>query len=58
MPLYDFECQKCNLVFETFAKYEENIIPCENPEKCDGQALKQVSAPVGRVKGSSTPVKQ
>lgn len=42
MPLYDFKCDKCNIVFEHFThSYDTTGVTCD----CGGLAKKQISAP-------------
>jgi len=44
MPLYSYECNKCDGTIEVLDKYENILeeIPCAETEGCDGMLLKQV----------------
>lgn len=45
MPLYDFTCSQCGVVFDALIKRDQPNPPCP---KCDSEAtIKLVSAPAG-----------
>jgi putative FmdB family regulatory protein len=50
MPIYEYQCQKCDNVFEVFHKIEEEVHPvCP---RCLGQARRVMSATNFILKGS------
>lgn len=50
MPIYEYQCNRCNEVFEIFHKIDEDCkIACP---KCLGPAKKLISAPNFVLKGS------
>lgn len=50
MPIYEYQCQKCNEIFEIFHKIDEECnAACP---KCLGQAKKLISATNFILKGS------
>ena len=50
MPIYEYQCDHCNEIFEIFHKIEEECkVACP---KCLGQAKKMISAPNFILKGS------
>jgi putative FmdB family regulatory protein len=50
MPIYEYQCEKCNNTFEVFHRMEEEINPA--CPKCLGQARKIMSATNFILKGS------
>ncbi len=50
MPLYEYKCQKCALVFEVIQKISEPPLT-ECPE-CGGRLKKVITAPAIQFKGS------
>jgi len=50
MPIYEYQCTKCNNIFEVFHRIEEEINPA--CPKCLGQARKILSASNFILKGS------
>ena len=50
MPIYEYQCKKCNNIFEVFHRIEEEINPA--CPKCLGQARKIISATNFILKGS------
>lgn len=50
MPLYEYRCQKCGLVFEVLQKVHE--APLERCPKCEGALKKVISPPAIQFKGS------
>ncbi|MCA1574411.1 MAG: zinc ribbon domain-containing protein [Acidobacteria bacterium] len=50
MPIYEFECQKCNAHTEIFQKMSDK--PPIKCDKCGGRLEKQVSASAIQFKGS------
>ncbi len=50
MPIYEYQCRKCNEVFEIFHKIDEDCNPA--CPKCLGQAKKLISATNFILKGS------
>ncbi|MEI9813247.1 MAG: FmdB family zinc ribbon protein [Acidobacteriota bacterium] len=50
MPLYDYECAKCGVVFEVRQKFSDD--PLKVHEGCGGELTKLVSAPAFQLKGS------
>jgi putative FmdB family regulatory protein len=50
MPIYEYQCDRCNEIFEIFHKIEDECkVACP---KCLGQAKKIISAPNFILKGS------
>ena len=50
MPIYEYQCDRCNEVFEIFHKIDEDCkVACP---KCLGPAKKLISAPNFILKGS------
>jgi putative FmdB family regulatory protein len=50
MPIYEYECEHCNEIFEIFYKIDEDCkVACP---KCLGPAKKLISAPNFVLKGS------
>lgn len=50
MPLYEYQCEQCNEVFEVMQKFSDE--PLTRHEKCGGPVHRLVSAPVFQFKGS------
>jgi putative FmdB family regulatory protein len=50
MPIYEYQCQGCNNVFEVFHKIEEEVSP--TCPRCLGQARRILSATNFILKGS------
>ena len=50
MPIYEYQCTKCNNIFEVFHRIEEEINPA--CPKCLGQARKILSTSNFILKGS------
>lgn len=50
MPIYEYQCQKCNEVFEIFHKIDEDCQPA--CPKCLGRAKKLISAASFILKGA------
>ena len=43
MPLYDYECKKCNIFFEEHMKMVDNLVPTKRPcPNCGSKRVKQV----------------
>ncbi len=54
MPIYEFECKKCNTIFETitFSSSKEEKVICE---KCQSDEVKKLVSAIGcRVKKDSS----
>jgi putative FmdB family regulatory protein len=50
MPIYEYQCENCNEIFELFHKIDEDCkVACPN---CLGPAKKLISAPNFILKGS------
>ena len=49
MPLYDYQCAKCGVVFEVRQKYSD--APVTIHEGCGGEVTKLLSAPAFHLKG-------
>lgn len=41
MPIYDYECQQCGYIWETFVRIDETVIKCVH---CDGKSERLISA--------------
>ena len=50
MPLYEYQCKKCNKVFEVMQKFSDE--PLKKHEGCGGKVEKQMSAPAFHLKGT------
>ena len=50
MPIYEYECQKCNAHTEAFQKVSDK--PLAKCPKCGGKLEKLISAPAIQFKGS------
>src|SRR5579863_1329455 len=50
MPLYEYQCEQCNEVFEVMQKFSD--VPLSRHEKCGGPVHRLVSAPTFHFKGS------
>ena len=50
MPLYEYQCKKCNQVFEVMQKFSDE--PLKKHEGCGGKVEKQMSAPAFHLKGT------
>lgn len=50
MPLYEYQCEQCNEVFEVMQKFSDE--PLSRHEKCGGPVHRLVSAPAIQFKGS------
>ena len=50
MPLYEYKCEKCEVVFERLQRYSDD--PVTVHEGCGGNVVKLLSAPGFHFKGS------
>jgi putative FmdB family regulatory protein len=50
MPLYEYQCKKCNKIFEVMQKFSDE--PLKKHEGCGGKVEKQMSAPAFHLKGT------
>ena len=50
MPIYEYECRKCNAHVEAFQKVSDK--PLTKCRKCGGKLEKKISAPAIQFKGS------
>jgi len=50
VPIYEYQCQKCNYIFEVFQKIDEDLNPA--CPKCLAQARRIISATNFILKGS------
>jgi putative FmdB family regulatory protein len=47
MPTYEYECEKCGLIFEEYQSISDKpLTKCKKPE-CDGQVKRLISAGAG-----------
>ena len=52
MPLYEYQCQKCEKIFEVMQKFSDNpLTRCED-NTCDGELKKLMSANSFALKGT------
>ena len=43
MPLYDYECKSCGILFEEFISISERLIPTEQPcPECGDKSVDQI----------------
>ena len=43
MPLYDYECKKCKILFEENIKMDDRLVPTESPcPSCGAREVKQI----------------
>jgi putative FmdB family regulatory protein len=50
VPLYEYQCQQCNHLFERIQKFSDP--PLKTCPKCGGQVQQLISAPAIQFKGS------
>jgi len=50
MPLYEYQCSKCDKIFEVIEKFSD--APLTVHEGCGGQVVRLLSAPAFQLKGS------
>ena len=50
MPLYEYQCSKCDKIFEVIEKFSD--APLTVHEGCGGQVARLLSAPAFQLKGS------
>lgn len=50
MPMYEYKCKKCGLVFEVMQKFSD--APLTGCKSCDGVVEKQISQTAFSLKGS------
>ena len=50
MPMYEYKCTKCEVVFEKLQKFSDE--PVKIHEGCGGAVEKQLSAPAFQLKGT------
>jgi len=50
MPIYEYQCERCNELFELIQKFSDE--PLTTHEKCGGPVHRLVSAPAFHFKGS------
>jgi len=50
MPLYEYECEKCNHRFERIQKFSDELV--SSCPSCDGKVKKLLSAPAIQFKGT------
>lgn len=50
MPMYEYKCKKCDLVFEVMQKFSD--APLTKCKSCDGVVEKQISQTAFSLKGS------
>ena len=50
MPIYEYECQKCNARQEVYQKFDDK--PPKKCTKCGGRLERMISAPAIQFKGS------
>ena len=50
MPMYEYKCEKCGLVFEVMQKFSD--APLTECKSCDGKVEKQISQTAFSLKGS------
>jgi len=50
MPLYEYECKKCNEVFEVLQRFSD--APVKVHEGCGGKVARLLTAPTFQFKGS------
>ena len=50
MPLYEYQCDNCNEIFEVMQKFSDQAL--ETHKKCGGTVRRLISAPAFHFKGS------
>ena len=54
MPIYDYECEQCGYIWESFAHIDEEVIDCAN-ERCGGKAKRLLGVPGVNVANQDSP---
>lgn len=54
-PIYEYECERCRIIFEELSKMDQTVTECE---LCHKVAKKIMSVSHGYVKGTDNPCKQ